>query len=207
MSSPDSADSTASVLAAIPSQNESDTGEGCGDVLRIRLKGSPQASSMVDHVHSLMHSLPRERALAPQLRLGALSSRLGDEERTAVRLETMPKEPGMASAINSCFTQNGVHLVRIVLPPLRRITRLLESQMDRSKHDVRDFYRYFDVYTRLLLYDLSRLEHSIPSPESEPSANRVLTRLDEVVSEDIRKDYPQMTVSEEHHLYFEDVHL
>ena len=119
----------------------------------------------------------------------------------------MPKEPGTTSAMNSCFTQNGVYLVRIVLPPLRRITRLLESQMDRSKHDVRDFYRYFDVYTRLLLYDLSRLEHSIPSPESEPSANRVLTRLDEVVSEDIRKDYPKMTVSERHHLYFEDVHL
>lgn len=161
---------------------------------------------MVDHVHSLIIAQLRERVLAPQLRLGALSSRLGDEgECTAVRLETMPKEPGMASVMDSCFTQNGVHLLWIVLPPLRRFTRLLESQLDRSKQDIRDFYRYFDVYTRLLLHDLWRLQHSIPSPESEPSANLVLTRLDEVVSEDIRRNYPSTTVSERDHLYFEDV--
>ena len=107
--------------------------------------------------------------------------------------------------MDSCFTQNGVHLLSIVLPPLRHFTRLLESQLDRSKQDIRDFYRYFDVYTRLLLHDLWRLQHSIPSPESEPSANLVLTRLDEVVSEDIRRNYPNMTVSERDHLYFEDV--
>ena len=161
---------------------------------------------MVDHVHSLIIAQLRERALAPQLRLGALSSRLGDEgECTAVRLETMPKEPGMASVMDSCFTQNGVHLLSIVLPPLRHFTRLLESQLDRSEQDIRDFYRYFDVYTRLLLHDLWRLQHSIPSPESEPSANLILTRLDEVVSEDIRRNYSNMTVSERDHLYFEDI--
>ena len=46
MSSPDNEDSTASVLAVIPNQDENDTGEGCGDVLRIRLRDSPQAWSI-----------------------------------------------------------------------------------------------------------------------------------------------------------------
>ena len=117
----------------------------------------------------------------------------------------MSKEPGMALVMNSCFTQNGVHLLWIVLPPLRHVTRILESQLDRSKQDIRDFYKYFDAYTLLLLRDLRRLQHSIPSPESEPSANLVLTRLDEVVSEDIRRNYPSTTVSERDHLYFEHV--
>ena len=156
---------------------------------------------MVDHVHGLIIAQLRERALAPQLRLGALSPRLGDEgECTAVRLETMPKEPGMVSIMDSCFTQNGVHLLLIVLPPLRHFTRVLESQLDRSKQDIRDFYRYFEVYIWLLLDDLRRLQYSILSPESEPSANLVLTRLDEVVSEDIRRNYPSTTVSEQDHL-------
>ena len=109
----------------------------------------------------------------------------------------MPKEPGMASVMNPCFTQNGVHLLWIVLPPLRKFTRILESQLDRSKQDIRDFYKYFDAYTLLLLRDLRRLQHAIPSPESEPSANLVLTRLDEVVSEDIRRNYPSTTVVNE----------
>ena len=117
----------------------------------------------------------------------------------------MPKEPGTASVMDSCFTQNGVHLLLIVLPPLIRLTPLLEPQLDRSKQDIRTFYTYFDAYTRLLLCDLRRVQHSIPSPESERSADLVLTKLDEVVSEDIRGNYPEKTVSERDHLYLEDV--
>ena len=122
-----------------------------------------------------------------------------------MRLETMPKEPGVTSVIDSCFTQNGVHLLLIVLPPLRHFTRLLESQLDRSKQDILDFYRYFDVYTRLLHQDLYRLQHSTLSPESESSANLVLTRLNEVVSEDIRRNYHSMMVSGRDCLYFEGI--
>lgn len=98
--------------------------------------------------------------------------------------------------MDSLFTQNGRHLLSIVLPPLRHFTRLLESQLDHMEQDNRDFYRYFDVYTRLLLLDLWRLQYSIPSMESGPSANLVLTRLDEVVSDDIHKHYSKTIVSE-----------
>ena len=107
--------------------------------------------------------------------------------------------------MDSCFTQNGVHLLLIVLPPLIRLTPLLEPRQDRSKQDIGTFYTYFNAYTRLLLYDLWRLQHSIPSPELERSADLVLTKLDEVVSEDIRRNYPEKTVSERDSLYLEDV--
>ena len=46
ISSPKNEDSMASVLAEVPNQDDSDTGEGCGGVLRIRLRGSPQAWSI-----------------------------------------------------------------------------------------------------------------------------------------------------------------
>ena len=46
MSSPKNEDSMASVLAEVPNQDDSNTDEGCGGVLRIRLRGSPQAWSI-----------------------------------------------------------------------------------------------------------------------------------------------------------------
>lgn len=106
--------------------------------------------------------------------------------------------------MDSCFTQNGVHLLLIVLPPLRHLTPP-KPQLDRLKQDIQDFYLYFDAYTRLLLHDLWRLQHSIQSPESERSADLVLTKLDEVVSEDICRNYPEKTVSERDHFYFGNV--
>ena len=105
----------------------------------------------------------------------------------------------------SCLTQDGVHLLLIVLQPLIDYIRLLEKQLDPSKKDIRDFYRYFDAYTCLLLLNLQHVQDFMTSPESEPFANFILTRLDAVVSEDIRRTYPKPTVSARDHPFFEDV--
>lgn len=107
--------------------------------------------------------------------------------------------------MDSCFTHNGMQLLSIVLPPLRDCTRFLESQLDPSKQHDRDFYRHFDGLTRVLLHDLRRLQRCTASPALEHSANFVLTRLDEVVSEDIRKSFPETTVSVRDQIFFEYV--
>ena len=113
---------------------------------------------------------------------------------------------GMVSVMDPCHTQNGVHLLRIVLP-LKKFTRLLEMELDRSTQDIRDFYIYFDAYTQLLSYDLLHLHGSISFPESEPFATLILTRLDEVVSEDIGRNFPKPIVSDPIHVYFKHVEI
>lgn len=100
----------------------------------------------------------------------------------------------MTFAIDPLFTTNGVHFLRTVLPPLIRVTRLLESKLDDSEQDLRNFLRYFDVYTRLLLYGLDRVNQTKEPPGLHQSAHLVLARLDGAVNADIHRLYPRTTV-------------
>ncbi|KAF1985820.1 subtilisin-like protein [Aulographum hederae CBS 113979] len=87
----------------------------------------------------------------------------------------------MAPDADTYTMYRGVHLLLIVLPPLRWIFRLLESQLGNEDQETRNFYRYFDVYTRFLLGDLWRLKALLHHPE--PLAEEVLSELDRLLDD------------------------